>query len=357
VKGSFLIPKVTRWSIGTAFLVCALGSQALAVKISGTVKLPEGRDMTDVAVIASSDKFDIYRVDVAEDGTFAIDDAVAGTYTLSVVGPGIATPDVKNVVVTDKDITQDFTATAAEPFCIVKSASPIPLDQDIDSAAFADAPEIRIGDARTVAIGAGPDWTAQGGPNIVNGRFRVKYSTAGLHLAGDINFKTPLVNSQVDNNLWNGNAIEIQFTNAPYDPTRAGNDADRDFQVIAGLGETADWWLHGAIEARPGVPVASYIKRVPKEATTDGIGGEKLRLDIPWSIFLAGGPDGTPITMPEDNALGALDIELDAADPDADRSEAVRKYQISWSGLQAHWNAHRRVPVKFCPQPPATAGQ
>jgi hypothetical protein len=356
VKGSLLAPTVARWSVGTVLLSLALGSQALAAKISGTVKLPEGRAVTDVAVIASSAKFDIYRVDVAEDGTFSIDDAVPGTYTLSVVGPGLSTPDVKDVVLADKDITQDFTAKDAEPFCIVKAASPIPLDQDIDSAAFADAPEIRIGDAKTVAIGAGADWTTQGGPNIVNGRFKVKYSTEGLHLAGDINFKTPLVNSQVDNNLWNGNAIEIQFTNAAYDPERSGNDAELDFQVIAGLGETPDWWLHGAIEARPSEAVSGHIKRVPKEVT-DGVGGEKLRLDIPWKIFLAGGPEGTPITMPEDNALGALDIELDAADPDGDRATAVRKYQVSWSGLQAHWNAHRRVPVKFCPQPPATAGE
>jgi hypothetical protein len=59
--------------------------------------------------------------------------------------------------------------------------------------------------------------------------------------------------------------------------------------------------------------------------------------------------------MPEDNSLGAMDLVLDVVDPDADRAEAVRKYQIQWSGFgNSHWNASSLVPVKFCPQAPAT---
>jgi hypothetical protein len=362
VKGSLFVPTAVRWSLGTALLSLALASSSFAATITGTVKVPADRSAEGTFVVATSDKFDLYRVAVAEDGTFAIENAVAGTYTLSVLGGGMTAADVKNVVVAENaEIKQDFELKAAEPFCIVKAAAPIPLSEDIDSAAFADAPEIQISAGKNLGVGPVEEWAADGGPNLVSGRFRVKYSEVGLHIAADVNFKTPLVNIQTDGNLWNGNALEFDFQNDPYDPTRTGKDAMHNWQVVVGLGETADWWEHNSYNARPSIggaekQITTYIARHPKEIK-DGVGGEKFRLDVPWAI-LREGPDGQPISMPEDNALGAMDIVLDAADPNTDRAEAVRKYQVQWSGFGgSHWNASQMVPVKFCPQPPATAGQ
>jgi hypothetical protein len=365
VKGSLLVPAAARWSVGTALLSLALAGPSLAATISGTVKVPEGRSVEGSKVVAASAKNDLYRVDVAEDGSYSIDDAVAGTYTISLVGLGVSAPDAKEVVVAEGGtVTQNFDAKDREPFCIVKAAAPIPLSEDIDSAAFADAPEIRIGEGKHLGVALGdsyPEWGPQGGPNIVSGRFKVKYSTVGLHVAADVTFKSPLANIQTDGNLWNGNALEFDFTNVPYDQARTGKDGQTDWQVVVGLGQTADWWEHNSYNARPKIAgketaITTYIARHPKELTADGVGGEKFRLDLPWGIFNKGA-DGAAITMPEDNALGAMDIVVDASDPDADRSEAVRKYQIQWSGLgNSHWQANQLVPVKFCPQPPATAG-
>lgn len=364
MKGSLLSPAV-RWSVGTALLSFALAGPSLAASISGTLKVPEDRSVEGAKVVAASATNELYRVDVAEDGTYAIDDVVAGTYTISVIGLGLTAPDVKDVVVAeDATITQDFELKDREPFCIVKAAAPIPLSEDIDSAAFADAPEIQIGAGKHLGVGEPSEWGTDGGPNIVSGRFKVKYSEVGLHIAADVTYKTPLVNSQTDGNLWNGNALEFDFTNVPYDQTRTGKDPMTDWQVVVGLGRTADWWEHNSYNARPSIggeekQITTYIARHHKELTADGVGGEKFRLDLPWGIFRQG-PDGEPITMPEDNALGAMDIVLDASDPNGDPAEATRKYQIQWSGLGgSHWNANQLVPVQFCPQPPAnpTAGQ
>jgi len=73
-----------------------------------------------------------------------------GTYTVVVVGAGMAPVVQKSVTVTDgKDLPLDFTLTEAQPFSIVKSAggTPIPLTDDFNSASFADAPEIDLNQA------------------------------------------------------------------------------------------------------------------------------------------------------------------------------------------------------------------
>jgi carboxypeptidase family protein len=350
VKGSLRLP------LGSAFLVLALAGPALANgTISGKVTFPDAF-VEGSKVIATSAKYDVYRVDVADDGTYQLDDVVPGTYIISAIAGGLATPDIKDVAVADgKTVTQDITLKVADPFPVVKSPQAISLDSDIDSADFADAPEIVVNSGKNLGVGPTEEWAKDGGPNNVSGRFRLKYSDAGLHLAADVTFKPPLVNNQKDDNLWNGNALEFDLQNDPYDVTRTDKNADHDWQVVVGLGETADWWLHGSVNARPGTPVTAHIKRVQKEVK-DGVGGEKFRLDMPWSIFLQGDATGKPITVPADNSLGAIDIVLDSVDPSADRAEAVRKYQIQWSGFgNSHWNASSLVPVKFTPQ--ATAGQ
>jgi hypothetical protein len=334
-------------------LLFSLTGAAGAATIGGTVAVPEGKSLEGARVVATDANFNVVRADVNEDGTFELD-VEPGTFTVALVARGLSAPAAKDVVVAaDQDVTQNLTAVEAAPFCIVKSASPIPLTEDIDSAAFADAPVIQLNSGENVAVGEPSEWGPLGGPNMVSGRFKLKYSDQALHLAADVTYKTPLVNIQTDGNLWNGNALEFDFQNDPYDFEREAYDPAHNWQLVVGLGETQDWWLHGSIQARPEASIAANMRRVPKEDGT----GEKFRLDIPWGIFRQGDATGDPISAPADNALGAIDIVMDAADPEADRTEAVRRFQLTWSGFDGTWtNPSQLRPVQFCPQPPA-AGQ
>ena len=83
---------------------------------------------------------------------------------------------------------------------------------------------------------------------------------------------------------------------------------------------------------------------------------QTFRVDIPWAILLDS--SGKPIAAPDDNALGALDLALDASDPTADRSSATRAFQLTWSRFDdTYKNPSSEVPVQFVPQAPAaTAG-
>jgi hypothetical protein len=339
-----------RGAVGSAFLVCALTSQALAAgTFKGKVMVPStDYDPSSGFVVAVSDKLDLYRVQIDADGSYVIDSAAPGTYTLSAIRGGLTAPDVTGVVLADgKTVEQNFAMTAPQPFCILKSATPIPLSKDIDSDAFADADEIRIGDGKSVGVGPVDEWGKDGGPKLVSGRFKIKYSDQAIHLAADVTFAKPLVNNQKDDNLWNGNALEFDIQDDPFDVTREDKNAQHDWQVVVGLGQNADWWLHGAVNARPKVPVANNINRIPRAD------GEKFRLDVPWEILLQDDANGKPIAPPKDNAVGAIDLVLDVSDPNADPSDAVRKYQIQWSGLgNSHWNASSLVPVQFCPKKP-----
>jgi hypothetical protein len=238
----------------------------------------------------------------------------------------------------------------------VKSPTRIPLTDDINSASFADAPDIVLNSAKNLGVGETAEWSRLGGPNVVSGRFKLKYSDYGFHLAGDLTFKTPLVNNQDAQNAWNGNALEFAYHNLPYDPTLSGADTQNHWKLQVGLGEQENWWEDSASKMDPTEKIAQNMVRKQKELK-DGVGGETFRLDIPWSIFHKGDANGEALTVPEDNALAALDIILGAADPEAERSEATRKFQLQWTGFgDSHWNSNHLMPVKFCPQPPPTAG-
>jgi hypothetical protein len=357
VKGSWLDLAPRRWQVGGALLLLAVAGPAMATgTISGTVKASASGAVTGALVYATSDKLIVTHDAVADDGTYSLD-VDPGTYTVAIVAKNQDVAPVQNVAVTDgKTVTQDFALADRKPFPIVKATAAIPLDQDINSAAFADAPEIDITNGANVAVGPGDQWGQQGGPAAVSGKFRIKYSATAIHLAADLTFKTPKVNTFVTTdttNLWNGNAIEFDLQNDPYTIDRTDKDADHDWQLVLGLGDTAAWYLHGSVNAAPVAPLSANLLRKDK-STNDG---ELVRMDIPWSIFLQGDATGKPISAPDDNALGAMDIGLDASDPTVDRSTAVRLWQLSWSGFpDGHWNGSSLVAVQFVPQAPTTAG-
>jgi len=353
MKGASLRPIAMRWPIGTALLVFTLAGQTMASPlISGYVTAPAGKSMDGAFVVATSDKYRVYRIPVGSDGWYLNYTAEPGSYTLAIAARGLEAPPATGLVLTYSQIVQhNFELEEAKPFCIVRSPSPVPLTDGIDSASFMDAPEIKIDGGQNVVLG---DPNAWGGPTTVSGRFKLKYSAEALHLAADVTFKTPRVNNQMNGGLYDGNALELDFQNDPYAADRAAYDPMHDWHLIVGLGDNPDWWLAKQIQSRPLVggqeePLASHFMIQDKPAKD----GETFRLDVPWSILLQGDANGMPIAAPKDNDLAALDLVLDAADPTADRASATRKFQLTWSGFaDTYTNPTSFRPVQFCPQAP-----
>ena len=352
MKGSCLRPIAACWQIGSALLLFATAGQAFgSATISGTVKPADKGVLDNAVVVATSDTFKVYRVD-ASAGAYS-QDVDPGTYSIVVLAMNQTAAPVTNKVLKDGDkLTQDFTLATATPFPLVKSPNPIPLTDGIDSASFQDAPEIVVKGGQNVVVGdpnGTPPWT----PSVVSGRFRLKYSTQAIHIAADVTYQTPRVNSQAGVNLWNGNAFEFDFQNDPYDGTRTAMDPDHNWQLIVGLGDTADWWMY-SLQAAPSVngkdePPAPHFAIQDKPAATPG---ETFRLDVPWSILLDS--TGKGISPPADNALGAMDVTLDAADPTGAKDTALRLFQIDWSGFEpSHNNPSVLRPIQFVPQAPA----
>jgi hypothetical protein len=348
-----MLPRATRWSVGSAVLLFIVAGQALAAgKISGTLKAPSGADLTDAKVAATSDKFGVVRGDVdSSTGAFSLD-ADAGTYTVVAITKGLESSPVKGVVVTDGQEAKvgDITLKEATPFVIPRATTAILLTDDIDSAAFADAQQIDLNSGENVAVGDASIW---GGPSTVSARVKMKYSEMALHIAAETTYKTPNVNIQTEGNLWNGNAFEIDIQNIAYDRTVGADayDGDHFWQLVVGLGEKSDWWLHAKIGARPNVggtdvPVNVDLLRVPDPNNKNK---EKFRLDIPWTILLKDS-DKKGITAPKGNDRGSIELSFDAADPAGNKDEAVRLFQLTWSGFDSGWHdpsAHR--PVQFGP--------
>jgi hypothetical protein len=341
VKTSSLRPIAARWQIGSALLLFAVAGQAFG-QISGTVTapLPAGTVFSNLGAVVVATNNDTNEVFTANpddtDGTYSIDPVSNGTYKVVAIAAGFAAPAVKNLVISDASptATEDFALVVPTPFPIKKSPDPIPLTDGIDSASFQDATEIDLNSGEDVAVG---DRTMWGGPNTVSGRFKIKYSSLGIHIAADVTYLTPLVNNMTGGNIWNGNAIELDIQTDPYDPTRTGYDPDHNWQFGLSLGANTDWWLWGAIQKHPSIngndePVTSHV--MIQEKTPDT--GQTFRVDIPWAILVDS--TGNAISAPADNALGALDLALDAADPTADPASAARAFQLTWSGLSNSWH-------------------
>jgi hypothetical protein len=359
VKDRCLTPTTAGWAAGAALLLLALAGPTMAslATISGTVKVPDGYSPDQITVTASDANNHIFRQEVDADGTYMLASVDPGTYTLTVQAKGTETPPIPNVVLTaGQTLKQDFTLTAAKPFCFVKSASPIPLTDDINSASFADAPDIHVDTAANLIepVLDLPVLNKWGGPATAGGRFRMKYSSAGIHLAADLTYKVSGVNLAPPNKQYLGNAIEFEFQNDPYDPGREKFDPDHDWQLIVGLGETPQWFLHGALSKdQPMIngkaePVSSHLL-VKDRPNKDG---QLIRIDIPWAIFLTG--DGTtPITPPKDNDLGAAELAVDQSSPESTKAAPQSLYQLTWSGLDsANDQPNAMKPIQFCLQAP-----
>src|SRR5712692_8651624 len=247
MKGFCLRRIALCWPVGSALLLLALaGPTFAAAKISGTVKVPDGYTLEQATVTVHDANNHLYRVNVEDSGAYTLDGVAPGTYTLTVQAKGSEMPPIQNLVLTDgQTLKQDFTLTAAKPFCFVKSPNPIPLTDDINSPSFADAPDIHVDSAANLIepVLNLPGLNTWSGPATAGGRFRIKYSSAGIHLAADLTLKVSGINLATPDHNWQGNSIELDFQNDPYDPARDGYDEDHNWQLFVGLGQTPTWYL------------------------------------------------------------------------------------------------------------------
>jgi hypothetical protein len=358
MKGLYLRPIVARWPVGSALLLLALAGPAMAAAtISGTVTVPAGYPLDEATVTVNDANNHLYRVAVEDTGAYKLDGVAPGTYTLTVQAKGSEQSPIPNLVLTDgQTLKQNLTLTAAKPFCFVKSPNPIPLTDDINSPSFADAPDIHLDTVANLVepVLNLPGLNTWGGPATAGGRFRIKYSSAGIHLAADLTLKDSGVNLATPDHNWQGNSIELDFQNDPYDPARADYDQDHNWQLIVGLGETPTWYLYGALKEEPVIngkaePISNHLL-VKDRPNKDG---QLVRIDIPWAIYLKG--DGTTlITPPKDGDLGAAELAIDVNNPASTKDTTVDPlYQLTWSGLDTGFgHANSLKPIQFCLQAP-----
>src|SRR3989442_8250817 len=195
MKGFCLRRIALCWPVGSALLLLALpGPTCAAAKISGPVKVPDGYALEQATVTVHDANNHLYRVNVEDSGAYTLDGVAPGTYTLTVQAKGSEMPPIQNLVLTEgQTLMQDFTLTAAKPVCFVKAAAPIPLTDDINSASFADAPDIHVDSAANLIepVLNLPVLNQWGSPATAGGRFRLKYTSPGSPLAAHPTHKGP----------------------------------------------------------------------------------------------------------------------------------------------------------------------
>jgi hypothetical protein len=354
VRKAVLDP-IRQWLIGSALLaILASGSAFAQTQVTGTVTGPAGVNVQGTVVTATDANNKVFRgtVDASGKFTFPLE---PGTYTIAVSSPGQGQQVFQNVAVTEgQTVTQDVTLAAAKPFCIVKAAAPIPLTEGIDSAAFANAPEILINSGANIVEGfeGVANWR---GPTTAGGRLKMMYSDQGLHIAADLTFAKPNTNFGSDTELWKGNALEIVFQNDPYAADRSAVDPMHNFRVVVGLGEQPRVRVGNALDQAPSLDgtAAAPINELVATTNRSDNAGNQVRVNIPWAVFRTGGDAPAAITPPKDNDLAAMDIIIHSSTADATAEAPNRQFALSWSGLQGSTtNPRALIPVQFCPAPP-----
>jgi hypothetical protein len=341
-----------RRHLATALLLACLSAPAWAAgTLSGTVTVPEERSLEGALVTATETTYKVFRTDVIEDGTYSLE-VDPGTYTVAVAAPGLAFGIAENVQVLEgQTVTRDFALEVPQPLCIVKSPAPIPLTEDINSPAFADAVELRLDSGHYLDNAENFDqvhnWL---GPATIGGRVRLKYSERAIHVAADLTFARPNVNFGAPNRQWTGNSLEVALQDDPQDPERTAYDADHNWKLIVGFGATPDWWFSGRLVAPPAIgdepaAIGDYLL-VKNRPAGDG---NLVRLDMPFAFLRKS--DGSTMEPPKDGDLGALTIAINNSAPEASEDEQIRQFQMTLTGLNVNNPAFWR-PIMYCPQAP-----
>jgi hypothetical protein len=331
------------------FLALLTAGAALAANgtINGTVKDTAGAALSGAWVSAYDASNLTYNATAGDDGTYSIE-APAGTYTITALARGHDLATLSGVqLAADQTLNkQDLQLKAATPFAVRKAAAPIALEKGIDSDTFADAPEIRIDQPYQVTVGLS-DPNSWPGPSALSGRFRVKYDATALYIAGDVTWANPHINSHTDGSVWQGDAIEFYIQNDPFDPNRTSYDNDHNWQLIVGDGPNPAWWLFGGIQARPKSNLGENFVETDKPNNK----GILFRLNVPWSILLK--EDGTPISAPADESLGAFGIAINSVDISSDVTETTRQFQMNWPMSNSNWTDPSGLqPVVFTAKAP-----
>jgi len=342
-----------RWLIGCALLTVAVCGPARAqTTITGTVMVPQGTSLTGIRVVACDPATNrIFQGTVDASGKFTIANVTAGTFTVTVFGPGFAPQTFQNVQVASQPVTQNVTLTAAKPVCIVKAAASIPLTDDINSASFADAPELLINSGCQIVEGLANIASFTGSATL-SGRFRMKYNDQALFLAGDILLPQPNVNFGSDTELFKGNSLEILFQNDPFNPTRSQFDPMHNFRVVVALTNPPRARFGNQLEQTPRLNNADVkiADIVSVKDRPDGK-GNLVRVNVPWGLFVTGGSSPAPIAAPKDNDIAAMDIRINTTVPGATATTAGRQFQLALSGLPGTVPT-ALIPVQFCPKAP-----
>jgi hypothetical protein len=345
-------PTLRRRQLATALLLVSLSAPAWAAgTVSGTVTVPEGRSLEGALVTATGTTYKVFRTEVSEDGTYSLE-VDPGTYTVAVAARGLAFGIAEKVQVSEgQTVTQEFALEVPQPFCIVKSTAPIPLTEDINAPAFADAVELRLDSGHYLANEVNFDQVSNWlGPATIGGRVRLKYSEQTIHVAAELTFARPNVNFGAPNRQWTGNSLEVAIQDDPQDPERTAYEADHNWKLIVGLGARPDWWFSGRLQAAPAIgdtpaSIRDYLL-VKNRPAGDG---NLVRLDIPFAFLRKA--DGSTMQPPKDGDLGALTIAINNSAPEASEEEQIRQFQLTLTGQDVNTPAYWR-PIMFCPTAP-----
>jgi hypothetical protein len=292
--------------------------------LSGTVKDASGKALGGALVVAYDATNNLYRAAAGDDGAYTISVA-PGTYSVTATGRASLEATLTNLTVADgqKLEKQDLQLPVATPFPIVKATGAILLTAGIDAPEFDGAPEIRVDQPwQVVEVDVDDSPSVWGGPRNVSGRFKLKYDGTNLYLAGDLTFVHNRLNSNSGGDTYKGNGVELYLQNDPYDPNRTAYDADHNWQLVIGLGPTPAMKLYGAVQAEANDNLGNTLLVTDKPDKK----GVFLRANLPWSIFLKDDKKGS--SAPADEALGAIGLAVDAADPNSDPTDTAVQLQL-----------------------------
>jgi hypothetical protein len=323
----FAVFRAARWLIAGAALAAIFTARpALAhTALQGYVKDTAGNPMAGVWVYAYDAGNNIAYGLTDDNGFYDLTVLPGAGWSVTALAPGykVQTTDGFTPIVDTHNHGPDPILESAPPFPLVKAAAPIPLTAGIDSPEFADAPQIEVNKPYHVVIGL-DTLNAWKGPQSVSGRFRVKWDEQALYYAGEVTWAKPHLNSQKDGDIWNGNALQFFIQTSPHDRGRTAYNPDENWHLIVGDGPMPSWWLFGAVQARPDAEIGSHFLATDKPSG-DGI---FFRLNVPWSLLKKS--DGQGIAAPGAEALGAIGIGINAADPAGDRDNTSLKLGLSW---------------------------
>ena len=169
-------------------------------------------------------------------------------------------------------------------------------------------------------------------------------------MAADVNFKVAGINNRTQAD-WDGNSIEFFFQNDPLDLNREEYNDDHNWQFMIALTDPVHWQRHQpstGVQDVQSFAAANILRKVRPNKD-----GELVRINFPWALFPKTAAKTGPISAPKDGDLGAMDIVINSANYDVDKSEAGIRAGLGWGGYGANWNNPSVLrPIQFVAKAP-----